>query len=73
MIKILDTLLELKDVVKVSDADIIKATKSKINDLNNPNFRKLTIAWEKVDPDDRSKSESIYFELAGMLDKEKIR
>jgi len=69
--KILDTLLEVKDLIKVSDADIIKATKSKITELNNPNFAKLVKAWGRGTYDD--KVETFYFQLAELLDKEKIK
>ncbi|HAT75641.1 MAG TPA: hypothetical protein DCS19_02075 [Flavobacterium sp.] len=69
--KILDLLLELKGVVTVSGSDIVKASKSKISTLNNPNFAKMVKGWEKGIYD--KNPETLYFEVAGLLDKEKIK
>lgn len=71
MVKIVDILLELKNYIKVADSDIIKANKSKINDTNHPEFKKLSRAWESGKFDE--KMETLYFMVAGLLDKEKIK
>ena len=69
--KIVDFLLELKSFVPVSEKDIVKATKSKITDLNNPNFKKLVTDWVKGKYD--NDPDTLYFETASLLYKEKIK
>ena len=68
--KILDLLLELKSFIKISDKDIVKATKSKITEANNPNFKKLVNDWGKGKYDEDP--HTLYFEVAALLDKEKV-